>query len=108
VDAIVRLFGELTYFVALSDHYGGADFCTTLVYDAYRGEENGMLFAHEQAEILQMEDVATRKDTVWGDLESFGKNFCAFMERAIEGKLLKDLAEKKKNQSSEGASITEH
>jgi hypothetical protein len=66
--------------VALSDHYGGADFCTTLVYDAYRGEENGMLFAHEQAEILQMEDVATRKDTVWGDLESFGKNFCAFMD----------------------------
>ena len=28
VDAIVRLFGELTYFVVLSDHYGGADFCT--------------------------------------------------------------------------------
>jgi hypothetical protein len=44
VDAIVRLFGELTYFVVLSDHYDGADFCTTLVYDASRGEENGMLF----------------------------------------------------------------
>jgi len=56
VDAIVRLFGELTYFVVLSDHCDGADFCTSLVYDAYRGEENGMLFAHEQAEILQMKE----------------------------------------------------
>lgn len=69
MDAIVRLFGELTYFVVLSDHYDGADFCTTLVYDASRGEENGMLFAHEQAEILQMEDAATSEDTVWNDLE---------------------------------------
>ena len=69
VDAIVRLFGELTYFVVLSDHHDGADFCTTLVYDAHRGEENGMLFAHEQAEILQMEDAATSEDTVWNDLE---------------------------------------
>jgi hypothetical protein len=33
VDAIVRLFGELTYFVVLSDNHDGADFCTTLVYD---------------------------------------------------------------------------
>jgi hypothetical protein len=96
VDTIVRLFGELTYFVVLSDHYGGADFCTTLVYDAYRGEENGMLFAHEQAEILQMEDVATSNDTVWGDLEAFGRNFCAFLEGSVERKPLKDLASKKK------------
>ena len=108
VDAIVRLFGELTYFVVLSDHYDGADFCSTLVYDGYRGEENGMLFAHEQAEILQMEDVATSKDTVWGDLEGFGRNFCAFLERAMERKRLKDLAEKKKSQSPVGVSIPEH
>jgi hypothetical protein len=107
VDAIVRLFGELTYFVVLSDHYDGADFCTTLVYDAYRGEENGMLFAHEQAEILQMEDVATSKDTVWGDLEPFGRNFCGFLERAMEQKRLKDLGEKKKSQSPVGVSIPE-
>ncbi len=86
VDAIVRLFGELTYFVVLSDHYDGADFCNTLVYDAYRGEVNGMLFAHEQAELLQTEDVATSKETVWGDLEGFGRNFCAFLDRAVEQK----------------------
>jgi hypothetical protein len=101
VDAIVRLFGELTYFVVLSDRYGGADFCNTLAYDAYRGEVDGMLFAHEQAELLQTEDVATSKETVWGNLEGFGRNFCAFIERAVEQKRLKDLAAKKKTEALE-------
>jgi hypothetical protein len=96
VYAIVRLFGELTYFAVLSDHYHGADFCNTLVYDAYRGEENGMLFAHVQAELLQTEDVATSKDTVWGNLEDFGRNFCKFLEGAVERKRLNDIAAKKK------------
>lgn len=99
VDAIVRLFGELTYFVTLSDHYDGADFCDTLVYDAYRGEVNGMLFAHEQAELLQTQDVATSNETVWGDLEGFGRNFCAFLEQAVKQKRLGELAAKKRNQS---------
>jgi hypothetical protein len=99
VDAIVRLFGELTYFVVLSDHYDGADFCNTLVYDAYRGEENGMLFAHEQAELLQTEDVATSKDTKWDDLEGFGRNFCAFIERVAEEKRQRDIAAKKKEEA---------
>jgi hypothetical protein len=94
VDAIVRLFGELTYFVVLSDHYDGADFYNTLVYDAYRGEENGILFGHAQAELLQTEDVATSKETVWDDLESFGKNFCTFFERVVEQKRLKYIAAK--------------
>jgi hypothetical protein len=96
VDAIVRLFGELCYFVVLSDHYDGADFCDTLVYDAYRGEENGMLFGHEQAELLQTEDVAFSKDTEWDDLEGFGRNFCGFIERVVEEKRQKDIAAKKK------------
>jgi HNH endonuclease len=94
VDAIVRLFGELTYFVVLSDRYDGADFCDTLVYDAYRGEVNEMLFAHEQAELLQTEDVVISKETVWGDLEGFGRNFCAFLERAVEQKRLRKLGER--------------
>jgi hypothetical protein len=92
VDAIVRLFGELAYFVVLSDHYDGADFCNTLVYDAYRGEENGMLFGDVQAELLQTEDVATSKDTLWDDLEAFGRNFCTFIERVVQEKRLKDIA----------------
>lgn len=101
VDAIVRLFGELTYFVVLSDHYDGADFCNTLAYDAYRGEVNEMLFAHGQAELLQTDDVATSKETVWGDLEGFGRNFCAFLERAVEQKRLRDLAAKKEAENLE-------
>jgi hypothetical protein len=42
VDAIVRLFGGLCYFVELSNSYGGADFFLTTVLDAYRGETNGV------------------------------------------------------------------
>jgi hypothetical protein len=86
VDAIVRIFGELTYFVSLSDRYDGADFCNTLVYDAYRGEMNGILLAHEQAELMQTRDVATSSETVWDDLRAFGRNFCEFLERAVEKK----------------------
>jgi hypothetical protein len=104
VDAIVRLFGELTYFVMLSDHYDGVDFCNALVYDAYRGEVNGMLFAHEQAELLQTEDIATSRATVWGDLEGFGRNFCAFLERAVDQKRARNLAAKKNAENFEAPS----
>jgi hypothetical protein len=90
VDAIVRLFGELTYFVVLSERYEGVDFFNTLVFDAYRGEENGILFGHVQAELLQTQDVATSKKTMWDDLESFGKNFCDFLNKMWELKLRKD------------------
>src|SRR5262249_7997979 len=59
VDAIVRLFGGLNYFVTLSDDYRGVDFVHTIVCDAQRGELNGMLFSVVEAELLQTEDVAT-------------------------------------------------
>jgi hypothetical protein len=100
VDAIVRLFGELMYFVVLSDRYDGADFCDTLVYDAYRGEVNGMLFAHEQAELLQTENVATSKETVWGDLEGFGRNFCAFLERVTGQERLREIGAKEQAENT--------
>jgi hypothetical protein len=100
VDAIVRLFGELTYFVVLSDHYDGADFCNTLVYDAYRGKQNGILFAHAQAELLQTEDVATSKDTRWNDLEGVGRNFCTFIERAEKDSRQKGLPERTKTEGA--------
>ncbi len=86
VDAIVRLFGGLCYFVVLSDHYDGADFCNTLVYDAYRGQVNGILLADAQAEILQTEDVATSVSTVWDDLAASAKRFCEFLEYAIRSR----------------------
>jgi hypothetical protein len=90
VDAIVRLFGGLAYFVVLSDTYEGADFFHTLVYDAYRGEIDGMLFSHAQAEFLQTEDVATSADTGWDDLARSGEWFVNFLDARITDKLLRD------------------
>jgi hypothetical protein len=87
VDAIVRLFGTLSYFVELSTSYGGADFFDTLVLDAHRGEVNGMLFTNIQAELLQAEDVATNPATVWNNVEATGQYFCMFLEREINAKM---------------------
>jgi hypothetical protein len=83
VDAIVRLFGGLNYFVTLSDEYGGVDFVHTIVCDAQRGELNGMLFSVVEAELLQTEDVATSKDTVWDNGELAGKWFLEFLDASI-------------------------
>lgn len=90
VDAIVRLFGGLAYFVTLSAKYEGADFFNTLVYDAYRGEVNGMLFTNEQAEFLQTEDVATSGETVWDDIAASGQWFVTFLDSRIKAKLNRD------------------
>lgn len=91
VDAIVRLFGGLAYFVALSDNYEGADFFNTLVYDACRGETNGMLFSHEQAEFLQTEDVATSAATIWDDLARSGEWFVNFVDASLQAKIAKEV-----------------
>jgi hypothetical protein len=90
VDAIVRLFGTLSYFVELSTMYDGADFFDTLVLDAHRGEVNGMLFSNIQSELLQTEDVAGNPATVWDNPEAAGAYFCAFVERAINAKMKRD------------------
>jgi hypothetical protein len=92
VDAIVRLFGGLCYFVQLSEHYGGADFSTTLVYDAYRGEVNDILRSHHDAEIMETEDVLNGSGTVWDDLPASGERFCKFLESAIQSKMERDRA----------------
>jgi hypothetical protein len=90
VDSIVRLFGGLCYFVQLSDHYDGADFFATLVYDAHRGETNGVLQSHVDAEMLQTEDVATSDQAVWGDPATSGQFFCNFLEAAIQSKIARE------------------
>lgn len=90
VDAIVRRFGTLCYFVTLSDHYEGADFCQTLEYEAYRGEVNGTLFGHEQAELLQTDDVATSREILWNDVAAAGKTFCEFLHPEIQAKFARD------------------
>jgi hypothetical protein len=93
VDAIVRLFGGICYLVTLSDNYGGADFNQTLVYDASRGEANGILQSHVDAETLEIEDVLTSKETVWDDLVASGKRFCAFLDEAVNRKMARERAE---------------
>jgi hypothetical protein len=90
VDAIVRLFGGLCYFVTLSEQYEGADFCDTLLYDAYRGKIDGMLLSNVQAELLQTEDVLTSGATVWGNLEATGRAFCEFLDQEVQAKLARD------------------
>lgn len=95
VDAIVRLFGELCYFVVLSDHYEGADFCKTLVYDAHRGEINDILYTHHEAELLQARDITTSNLTEWDNLAASGRNLCEFIERVVEEKRQRDRASTK-------------
>jgi hypothetical protein len=108
VDAIVRLFGGLCYFVQLSEHYGGADFVTTLVYDAHRGEANDILQSHVDAEILGTEDVLRSGETVWDDLPASGGHFCNFLESEIRSKMERDHAKAEidleKNSKSQDAS----
>jgi len=81
VAAIVRLFSHLCYFVVLSDNYQGADFCDTLVYDAYRGQIDGILLAHPTAEMLQIEDVGGNPKTIWSDVGQTGTEFCKFLDQ---------------------------
>jgi hypothetical protein len=89
VDAIVRLFGGLCYFINLSEEYGGVDFNRTLAYDASRGDINEVLQTNLQGEFLQTEDVATSKDTVWDDLPASGRKFVEFFQQAVDAKMEK-------------------
>jgi hypothetical protein len=93
VDAIVRLFGGLCYFVVLSTNYDGADFCDTLVFDAYRGRRDKILLAHPTAELLQTEDVLNSSATVWENLPEAGARFLKFLDDAIAAKQKKSGAE---------------
>ena len=86
VDAIVRFFGGLCYFVNLAEGYAGADFFDTLVYDAQRGETNKTLVVHEQAEFLQMDEVCGSKETVWNDKVQSGEWFVKFLDEAVSAK----------------------
>jgi hypothetical protein len=100
VDAIVRLFGGLNYFVVLSNHYDGPDICDTLVLDAYRGEVNAILQSHVDAEILETEEVATGRETIWDDVLAFGKFFCDFLDHEVQAKMERSRAEARKAEAA--------
>ena len=87
IDAIVRLFGGLSYLVILSEQYDGADFYNTLVYDAQRGEINGVLVGNLESEFLQIEHVESSKVTIWDDRVASGKWLVKFIQGEIEVKM---------------------
>jgi len=84
VDAIVRLFGGLSYMVTLTTKYQGADFFDTLVYDSQRGEVNKALATHLQSEILQIETLQEDKNTIWNDQRKSGEWFLTFVQKEIQ------------------------
>lgn len=84
VDAVVRIFGGLSYMVSLTDRYEGADFFDTLVYDSQRGEINPVLATHIQSEILQIEALQADKNTIWSDPVRAGEWFVNFIAQEIE------------------------
>jgi HNH endonuclease len=86
VDAIVRLYGGLSYFVNLASNYEGADFFDTMVYDAQHGELDKVLVVHDQAEFLQMDEVSCSKKTLWNDSVKSGEWFLKFLGSAITEK----------------------
>lgn len=87
IDSIVRLFGALSYRVTLSEQYDGADFYDSLVYDAQRGDINGVLVGNLQSEFLQVEHVETSKATVWNDRVAAGNWLVKFIHGEIESRL---------------------
>ena len=99
VDAIVRLFGGLSYFVNLADNYDGADFYKTLVYDAQKGEERKTIVLNEQSEFLQVEHVTSSKDTIWNDRVKAGEFFLRFLDEAIQVNLKAKQAAEQKGKS---------
>jgi hypothetical protein len=80
IDAIVRIFGGMCYFVNLSSNYAGPDFYNTFVYDAARGEENGVLQTKFDAEFLQIGDVLHNRETIWDDRVQWGQRFVRYLE----------------------------
>lgn len=87
VEAIVRLFGALCYFVTLADNYEGADFYHTLVYNAQRGQVNDILVVDLQAEFRQVEEVRTSQQTIWDNRERSGRAFLRFIAQALNAEL---------------------
>jgi hypothetical protein len=87
VEAIVRLFGSICFFVTLADQYNGPDCYNTLVYDAQRGKEVQVLVANEQAEFLQVEEISTSRRTLWNDRVASGRSFLTFLARAMKAEL---------------------
>jgi hypothetical protein len=107
VDAIVRLFGGISYFVVFSNNYGGIDFMHSIVCDAQRRELVGMLHTVVEAELLQTEDVATSNETVWDNPVASGEWFLKFLDSRIKFYLEQKRLERNNNSANEWRSELE-
>jgi hypothetical protein len=86
VDAVVRLFGGISYHVSLSENYGGADFYDTLVFNSQAQEINGSLVTDIMAEFNLMDAILHSPNTVWDDGIKSGEWFLHYLDRIISQK----------------------
>jgi hypothetical protein len=89
IDAIVRIFGAMCYLVNLSSTYAGADFFSTFVYDAARGQENGVLQTVFDAEFQQVGDVLHNPETIWDNRVLWGQRFVRYLEEEFQRAVLR-------------------
>lgn len=82
VEAVVRLFGSLCWFVTLSDDYHGADFSYTLALDAREGKVVRAFVTGLETEFNQIEDISTATDTVWDNQMVSGRSFLSSVQEA--------------------------
>lgn len=80
--ALVIYFGNLFYYVRLSDSYGGADFNWTMACDAQRDEEVKFIVGEYDNEFLMLEDIASGK-TRWNDVKASGDNLMQNLSKAL-------------------------
>lgn len=80
--ALVIYFGNLFYYVRLSDAYEGADFNWTMACDAQRDEEVKFIVGEYDNEFLMLEDIASGK-TRWDDIKASGDYVMANLSKAL-------------------------
>jgi hypothetical protein len=80
--ALVIYFGNLFYYVRLSDAYKGADFNWTMACDAQRDEEVKFIVGEYDNEFLMLEDIASGK-TRWDDIKASGDYLMGNLTKAL-------------------------
>jgi hypothetical protein len=80
--ALVIYFGNLFYYVRLSDAYEGADFNWTMACDAQRDEEVKFIVGEYDNEFLMLEDITSGK-TRWDDIKASGDFLVGNLSKAL-------------------------
>ncbi|MBZ5540140.1 MAG: HNH endonuclease [Acidobacteriia bacterium] len=80
--ALVIYFGNLFYYVRVSDTYEGADFNWTMACDAQRDEEVKFIVGEYDNEFLMLEDIASG-NTHWDDIKASGDYLMRNFSKAL-------------------------